>query len=249
MNRLGSAAAISTLAFACIAACSNPRAVAPVESRTPLPFPTLGPPRADIADVTCDGLSTTIRDRDVIVQDDGPYFAIYNTSGRSLSFEVKPVPDDHEAWEPIELYGLSGAPVVGISPGIAPGRREIRCSHEEDWVAVDVVDPHDTFVSVRLECSDWTAFDVPWTSSWPKGLDVDPVDLARQELVGVLAADRIEPTGYGGRYIGWFRIVRRGHVVASVRYMQPNAGGWLMASGRICPGFGIAFDIRRVHTD
>lgn len=116
---------------------------------------------------------------------------------------------------------------------------------EDDWAALEIIDPDGLWVDATLACDSPIAFhlDYEWDMGegpMRPGEQRHPVELARRDLphqvpiVGeILPGDRVEPAGYRG-ISGNVRLVRRGVTIAVISYRSDGQGGWHLGGASYC---------------
>lgn len=199
--------------------------------------PSVEPVAAEVAEVACDGSTTTVLTPRVAAQPDGVHVRVTNTSSLDLSLQVEGVGGDN-------------APVgehESVWP-LAPSEVRLRCldpavdaGSPGGYVTVQVVDPAGLYVSPELDCSSVVAMTPEYPEGW-MGYQGDPVEAARVLLTGLLEGDVVERAGYPQSSEPVVRIVREGVVVGRVHLREDGQGGWLLDTLERCDQPGIGFD-------
>jgi hypothetical protein len=198
--------------------------------------PSVEPVAAGVAELTCDGSTTTALTPVVAAQPDGVHVRVTNTSSLDLSLQI-------------EGIGGDNAPVgehESVLP-LAPGEVRLRCvdpasdaGSPGEYVTVEVVDPAGLYVSPELECTSVVGMTPEYPEGW-MGYRGDPVEAARVLLTGLLESDVVERAGYPQSSEPIVRIVREGAVVGRVHLREDGQGGWLLDTLERCDDPGIEF--------
>jgi hypothetical protein len=198
--------------------------------------PSVQPVAAEVAELTCDGSTTTLLTPRVAAQPDGVHVRVTNTSSLDLSLQVEgvggdnaPVGERESVWQ------------------LAPGEVRLRCldpavdaGSPGGYVTVEVVDPAGLYVSPELGCASVVGMTPEYAEGW-MGYQGDPVEAARVLLTGLLEGDVVERAGYPGSTEPIVRIVREGAVVGSVHLRDDGQGGWLLDTLERCDQPGVDF--------
>ena len=205
---------------------------APSQVQGPSASPTASPAPASL-EVACDGLTTKIPTPLVRAQVDGIHIQLANSSGRPLTFAIE------------DQFGGEAIPVEGGSYVYAfgPGSYGLTCVESGiAFATFEVVDPDGLYTPAALECGAQSTethgtIDYAEGATGPKGA---LLDIARQELRGLQSNDVVERAGYpGAAGAQWVRVVRDGHVVTVVTYLDDGHGGWLIGQTVSCSGSNV----------
>jgi hypothetical protein len=198
--------------------------------------PSVQPVAAEVAELTCDGSTTTLLTPRVAAHPDGVHVRVTNTSSLDLSLQVEGVGGDN-------------APVgerESVWP-VAPGEVRLRCldpavdaGSPGGYVTVQVADPAGLYVSPELECTSVVGMTPEYAEGW-MGYQGDPVEAARVLLTGLFEGDVVERAGYPESSEPIVRVVREGAVVGRVHLRDDGQGGWLLDTLERCDQSGVEF--------
>jgi hypothetical protein len=185
-------------------------------------------------DVVCgpDG-ATELHNFDVVTSPDGVHFHVDNRAG-----------------EPVSLNGAGRDFRPGVSEQTAlipPGEYEIACwpsskhsGQEPETQTVHVTDPNGLFVRPALKCPEGSPQAGGATldyASDARGTKGEPVDIARDVLVGLESSDEVIAVGYPEAEFPQVAVLRDGKQVAHLRYSPAEKGEWLLGGYSACdPG-------------
>jgi Kelch motif. len=182
--------------------------------------------------VACDGSTTAISTPLVKAQADGIHIQLANSSGRALTFAIE------------NQFGGESIPVGGGTYvyTFGPGSYRLSCVESGSAFATfEVVDPDGFYTPIACDStsggSTIGSTDYVQGATGPKGA---LLDIARLELRGLQPADVVERAGYSkAAGTQWVRVVRDGHVVTIVGYLDDGHGGWLIGQTGTCSGSNV----------
>ena len=235
---------------ALVAACGAPAPSQSVASSSPSPAPSTSPaptgaPTAvatavspgdapGVLLVTCTPSGSEVETPRVAVQRDGVHVQIRNTIGADVAFMVDGVGGDN-APDPQQNQ-------IWLLP---TGPARVWCGNtdpvsSEDWINVELVDPHAYYVADAVECASASGATIDYVenATGPRG---DPIEVARQQISGLRDGDLVERAGYAGSPGARSRCSRRSCRGRRVLLCRPRRRlAHHMAT--ICGGSGLSWD-------
>lgn len=184
--------------------------------------------------VMCEGDQTRVMTPEVRPQPDGVHITVDNASDQDLAFIVSGV-------------GAENAPTgTGDTVwALAPGPVDVAC-HDPDRDAGDaefarltIVDPEHLWTPSTLGCA--SPGGVGMEGARVGDVDVDPLQIAREHLVGIAPTDRLDAAGYPAASTRQVVVVRDDQVIASVSF-EASSGSWYLTSLESCPGIDIRWE-------
>lgn len=180
--------------------------------------------------VTCTLSGTEADAPRAAIQQDGLHVHIRNTSGADRLFDVEGVGGD-------SAPSVEGFQVWRVPTGTA----RFNCGPPgADPVAVEIVDPAGYYVSDTLDCPSATRGSIDYGAG-TAGQKGDVLVVARGQIGGLRAGDRVERAGYPRADQPSVRVVRDGKTVAVAGYDPDGAGGWLLSGTSVCDGTGLTW--------
>ena len=193
--------------------------------------PTASPVPAALQ-IACDGATTQIPTPVVKAQPDGVHIQLANSSGHPLTFAI----ENQFGGEAIPIDG------AGYIYAFGPGSYRLSCVESGGVFATfEVVDPDGLYAS--FECDSTSGGSTTGSADYVQGATGPKgalLDVARSELRGLQPSDVVERAGYPkAAGTQWVRVVRDGHVVTLVGYLDDGHGGWLIGQTGSCSGSNV----------
>jgi len=193
--------------------------------------PTASPVPAALQ-IACDGATTQIPTPVVKAQPDGVHIQLANSSGHLLTFAI----ENQFGGEAIPIDG------AGYIYAFGPGSYRLSCVESGGVFATfEVVDPDGLYAS--FECDSTSGGSTTGSADYVQGATGPKgalLDVARSELRGLQPSDVVERAGYPkAARTQWVRVVRDGHVVTVVGYLDDGHGGWLIGQTGSCSGSNV----------
>jgi hypothetical protein len=233
----------SSIALGIVVALALPLALLlPLQGSDEAPSGSALPPQ--VAEVVCEPSGPRVLTPVVRPQQDGVHVRVRNTFPDTASFGLRVIDGGGQG---------DGAPpgVFELIFPVAPGELVATCSPPDAdhgdarWRApLEVVDPQGLFVPYAAQCRTGRVMaQIIDYASGAKGVQGDPVSIARDSLDGLESTDVVERAGYPSerRSIeeAIVRVVREGWVVAALNYRSDGHDGWLEDQRNTCEDAGI----------